>query len=252
MHVLCVNLARASDRRAAMIEQFHQWGIEFEIFPATDWQNLDEADFALVDAEARRLQGRRPLSDGMIACALSHRRALNYMIAKGFERVAIFEDDVTLAPDTVHALEVIEQMDSGADIIFLHRNKSVHRFMPLVRLSDRYQLGLVRFSDWGMQGYVISREAACNFLERVPRIIHRNDHSFHAYWLHGLRTFTLDPPVVHHGKMFGPRSLLQEAPRRCRQRDIVSVIRRMRTAITEAIQMRLACHRRTHAGTPFK
>ena len=75
MQVLCINLARASDRRAAMIEQFRRLGMEFEIFSATDWQDLDEADFALVDAETRRRQGRRPLSDGMIACALSHRRA---------------------------------------------------------------------------------------------------------------------------------------------------------------------------------
>ena len=246
MQVLCINVARASDRRAAMIEQFHRLGMAFEIFPATDWQNLKEADFALVDAETRRRQGRRPLSDGMIAASVSHRRALHYMIVKGFERVAIFEDDVTLTPDTMHALETIEQMDFGADIVFLHRNKSAHRFVPLTRLSDRYQLGLVRLSDYGTQGYVITREAACNFLERVPRIIHRTDHSFHAYWLHGLRTFTLDPPVVHHSKIFGPRSLLQEAPRRRRQRDIKSVTRRIQSAITEAIQMSLAFYRRTH------
>ena len=246
MQVLCINLARASDRRAAMIEQFRRLGMEFEIFSATDWQDLDEADFALVDAETRRRQGRRPLSDGMIACSLSHRLALHYMIAKGFERVAVFEDDVTLAPDTMHALEVIERTDSGADIVFLHRNKSAHRFVPLARLSDRYQLGLVRLSDWGTQGYVITRDAACNFLERVPRIIHQMDHSFHAYWLHGLQTFSLDPPVVHHSKIFGPHSLLQEAPRRRQQRDIASVPRRIRSAMTEAIQMRLAFHRRTH------
>ncbi len=246
MQVLCINVPRVSDRRAAMIEQFRRLGMAFEIFPATDWQNLDEADFALVDAEARRRQGRRPLSAGMIACALSHRRALRYMIAKGFERVAIFEDDVTLAPDTINALDVIEQIDSGADIVFLHRNKAAHRFVPLLRLSDRYQLGLVRPSDWGTQGYVITRKAAGNFLERVPRIIYRSDHSFHAYWLHGLRTFTLDPPVVHHSKIFSPRSVLQEAPRDRRQRDIVSMTRRIQSAITEAIQMRLAFYRRRH------
>ncbi len=246
MQVLCINVPRSSDRRAAMIEQFRRLGMAFEIFSATDWQNLDEADFALVDAETRRRQGRCPLSDGMIACALSHRRALHYMIAKGFERVAVFEDDATLTPDTMHALEVIEQTDSGADIVFLHRNKSAHRFVPLARLSDRYKLGLVRLSDWGTQGYVITREAACNFLERVPRIIHQMDHSLHAYWLHGLRTFTLDPPVVHHSKIFGLDSLLQEAPRPRRQWDIVSVTRRIQSAITEAIQMRLAFHHRTY------
>ncbi|MYH02839.1 MAG: glycosyltransferase family 25 protein [Nitrospira sp. SB0675_bin_23] len=245
MQVLCINVLRASDRRAAMIEQFHRLGISFEIFPGTDWRDLNKKDFAQVDAKTRWWEGRRPLSDGMIACALSHRRALQYMIAKGFEKIAIIEDDVTLGPDTVHAIEIIEKMDFSADIVFLHRNKSAHRFVPLVRLSDRYQLGLIRLSDWGAQGYIITRQAACSFLEQVPRIIHQADHSFHAYWLHGLRTFTLDPPVIHHGKVFGARSLLKEAPGRRRKRDIVSVTRRIRSAITEAIQMRLAFHRRT-------
>ena len=247
MQVLCINVQRASERRAAMIEQFHRLSMAFEIFPATDWRDLDETDLALADTEARRLQGRRPLSDGMIACALSHRRALQYIVDKGFERVAVFEDDVTLAPDTIHALQVIEKLDCGADIVFLHRNKSAHRFVPLVRVSDKYQLGLVRLSDWGTQGYVITREAARNFLERVPRIVHRNDHSFHAYWLHRLQTFTLDPPVVHRSKIFSPRSVLLEAPKRRRQHDIASVTRRMQSAIAEAIQMRLAFYRRTYA-----
>ena len=52
-HALCINVPRAADLRAAMIEQFRRLGMAFEIFPATDWRNLDEADFALVDAEAR-------------------------------------------------------------------------------------------------------------------------------------------------------------------------------------------------------
>ena len=51
MQLLCINVPRASDRRAAMIEQFRRLGMAFEIFSATDWQNLDEADFAQVDAE---------------------------------------------------------------------------------------------------------------------------------------------------------------------------------------------------------
>ena len=63
MQVLCINVPRASDRRAAMIEQFRRLGMAFEIFSVTDWQNLDEADFPPVDAKARWRHGRRRQRD---------------------------------------------------------------------------------------------------------------------------------------------------------------------------------------------
>ena len=63
MQVLCINMPRASDRRVAMIKQFRRLGMAFEIFSATDWRNLDEADFPPVDAEARWRQGRRRQRD---------------------------------------------------------------------------------------------------------------------------------------------------------------------------------------------
>ena len=42
MQVLCINLARACDRRASMIEQFRWLGMVFEIFSASDCRTSTE------------------------------------------------------------------------------------------------------------------------------------------------------------------------------------------------------------------
>ena len=76
MRCIVINLPRAKERRLAMRKQFDALGVEFEIFDATDWRDMGEADWALVDRESRNREGRRPLSDGMIACHPSHRKAL--------------------------------------------------------------------------------------------------------------------------------------------------------------------------------
>ena len=75
MKYIVINLPRAEDRCRSMSRQFDALGIEFEIFDATDWRDLGEEDWALVDRKSRDREGRRPLSDGMIVCHLSHRKA---------------------------------------------------------------------------------------------------------------------------------------------------------------------------------
>ena len=72
MKCIVINLPSAKDRRRAMRSQYDALGIEFEIFEATDWRDLNEEDWTLVGRKSRVREGRRPLSDGLIACHLSH------------------------------------------------------------------------------------------------------------------------------------------------------------------------------------
>ena len=99
MKCIVINLPRAEARREAMRKQFEALDMKFEIFDATDWRDLREEDWALVDRKSRNREGRRPLSDGMVACHLSHRKALEGISASEDELTAVFEDDVTLAPE---------------------------------------------------------------------------------------------------------------------------------------------------------
>ena len=69
---------------------------------------------------------------------------------------------------------------------------------------------MIKFVDWGLQAYVVSREGARRLLNRCPKIVHRADHTLHAYWENGLNVVSLDPPVALHGIDGGEQSLLQE------------------------------------------
>ena len=75
---IVINLPRAEAKRRAMRRQFEALGIEFEIFKAIDWRDLGEEDW-----ESRDREGRRPLSDGMVACHPSHRKALEVIFVAG-------------------------------------------------------------------------------------------------------------------------------------------------------------------------
>ena len=214
MKCIVINLPRAQARREAMRKQFDALVMEYEIFDATDWRDIGEEDWALVDRESRDREGRRPLSDGMIACHLSHRKALEGVAAGDDEFAAVFEDDVTLAPEIGGALDALARLYASGwefDFVFLHRHNTDKTFAPLKRVDSGIRLGITKFSDWGTQSYVVSKKGARRLLERFPKIINRTDHTLHAYWESGLNVFSLETPVVFDGNEAGGHSFLQEA-----------------------------------------
>ena len=244
MKCIVVNLDRAAARRKAMVEQLQSLHMQFEILKAKDWKELTERDYASIDTATRERQGRRPLSRSMIACSISHRRVLAELAAGGADMVAILEDDVTLSSDFGSILLVLENTDINFDIIFLHRNKLENTFTPIERIG-KHGLGLIKYSDWGAMGYVITRSAAQRYFECFPKIVHQFDHSLHAYWEHGLKSFSLDPPILHHGIQSERYSFLQETSVAMHSRSLGSLIRRVRTELLDDLQRRRVYRQRT-------
>ena len=187
--------------------------VQFEFLPGIDGRNLTEGDLALVDTKSRDREGRRPLSQGMIGCHLSHRKALDIVAAGDDELVAIFEDDVTLSTDfvtVVHSLAQLYATSFWFDLVFLHRNRVDKPFARLKTAGGGLTLGITKFSDWGAQGYVVSKSGATRLLKHYPRMVYRNDHTLHAYWESRLNIYSVEIPVVFHGNGPGDHSFLQE------------------------------------------
>lgn len=243
MKTIVINLPRAVTRRQAMTENLDSLGIEFEFLEATDWKDLTEQECSMVDTVERTRQGQKPLSKSMIGAVTSHRRALARLIASGDEMAVILEDDITVLPEFRDFLSTVENSQTSFDVIFLHRGRSKNPFVPLERMG-RYRLGIVKFSDWGTQGYVITRSAARRYFEYYPKIVYRSDHSLHAYWENGLETFSLEPPVVYHGNQAGSYSFLEEVTVDRRTRSAAARIRRLCTEVTKEIYRRRAFRRR--------
>ena len=237
MKCIVINLARATGRRQAMIEQLQILDMEFEILTAKDWRELTEQDYASVDSATRERQGRTTLTSGMVACAISHRWAFEGLLSGNGDMAAIVEDDVTVSPDFKQLLDTVENSGIDFDVIFLHRSKWGNAFLPLERIGN-FRLGLIKYSDWGTAGYIITRNAVERYLERVPKIVHQIDHSLYAYWDHGLNIFSLDPPVVFHGNQSGDHSFLQETRTPRYRRSIASLVKRFRTELVEGFKRR--------------
>ena len=210
---ILINLPRAESRRKAMRKQFDALGVEYEIFDATDWRDMGEADWALVNRKSRDREGRRPLSDGMIACHLSHRKALEGVAAGDDKLAAVFEDDVTLAPEIGGALDALARLYASGwefDFVFLHRQSMGKTFVPLKKVNGNIRLGIIRFSNFETIGYAVLKIGARRFVQNYLKIVHQLDHTIHAYWETGLNVFSLETPVVFHGNKAGDHSFLRE------------------------------------------
>ena len=138
--------------------------------------------YTLVDFRSRARLRSRILTQSCIGCYLSHREIMQDIVANGPDMVAVFENDISISLGLQQVLTNIEHTDHEFDIIFLHWNRTDKAFIPVCRLCNHYRLGIVKFSDWGAQGYVITKKAALDFLKYFPKVVHHADHALCVYW----------------------------------------------------------------------
>ena len=251
MKCIVISLPRAEVRRQAITQQFQSLKMRFELLEAVDWRRIGQQERMLVDREARKREGRRSLSDGMIACYLSHRKAIQSVAHGNEELVAIFEDDSMLEPQikTVFpTLELAHHQAQSFDVLFLHRNRTARPYVKLHQLDETFSIGAVKYSDSGALAYVISKSSAKRFLEFYPKIIHLVDHTLHEYWENGLKVFSLDPPVVFHSNDGVEHSFVREAEATRPRRSILSYPRRIQSLMNEEVRKRISFYRLSRTG----
>ena len=200
MKCFVINLERAVDRRNKIIDEFKRHSVQFEFFTAKDKLQLNDCDLREVGAfEAKYLNWKYPDFNGHLACWLSHVALWKRAVKNGDNMIAVFEDDAKLSSDINAALDAIEAANSCFDIVFLNNRHPSRHFRELVKLSDRFTLGLIRFATIGAEGYVISKHAMQHLLLTHPNYHIQIDKFLEAYWIHGLTTYYIKPTVVFHG-----------------------------------------------------
>jgi hypothetical protein len=83
MRIYVLNLPRATGRRAQIARAAAALGISLGLIEAVDGQTLTDAERGLVDHRRRRRITPYLLSDHEIGCWLSHRRAMQALVASG-------------------------------------------------------------------------------------------------------------------------------------------------------------------------
>lgn len=197
MDIYVINLTRAPERRAKMESQLIKFGLPFILLNATDGKSLTAEERDLVDHERRKRITPYPLTDNEIGCWISHRRAMEELLASGKKMAAILEDDAELAPQFRDALAAIEGSDRRFDVIDLHRNfRRGEIFIPVQAFEQGVTLGRVGYTHMNLTAYVISKEGARKFLAYAPRFAHAVDKELHRYWANGLDLYGLEKPVA--------------------------------------------------------
>ena len=231
-----------------MAEEFARVGLDYEIWPAKDARTLTDEDRALVDHAARQRLGLHPIPDGSLACTLSERAAMHDLVRNGPESMVVFEDDARFEADLPAVLQALERHTHGFDIVKLQRRNLRRPFIPTMSLPTGHRLGRVRFSDFGSEGYFITREAARLLLERIPRMVRDMDHELSYFWENGLNVLYLDPPAVREDPEYGSqiqetRSTERLLHRRERLRRPAILARRLRALIANDLRRRIAFRR---------
>ena len=248
MRVVLISLERATERRRRMAEEFARVGLDYEIWPAKDARTLTDEDRAFVDRAARERLGLHAVPDGSLACTLSERAAMHHLVRNGPEMMAVFEDDARFDAELPAVLQALEGRRNEFDIVKLQRRNLRRPFIPTISLPTGHRLGRVRFSDFGSEGYVITRDAARHLIERIPRMIRDLDHELSYFWENGLNVLYLDPPVVREDREYGSqiqdtRSAERLAHRRERLRQPSKLAQRIKGAVANDLRRRIAFRR---------
>ena len=117
IHFLVISLTDAFDRRAQVEKQFESLGYPFSYLDAVDGRKFDRLPDRYA-ADARQLRYGYDLSDGEIACFLSHRRAWEYCLTNQIN-VVIFEDDVVIDKSLLGLLGQISTLKVAFDCLRL-------------------------------------------------------------------------------------------------------------------------------------
>lgn len=121
-HIYVLTLERAKSRQEKIRHSLDGLNYEF-------WLGKDKANFNVEDlsangiyneAAARKIHRyNKPMNAGQIGCSWSHRCIYEDVLAKGYQRVLIFEDDALPNPPALeHTQQVLDELPADAGLLF--------------------------------------------------------------------------------------------------------------------------------------
>jgi glycosyl transferase family 25 len=151
--MLVVSLRRATERRETLPARLA--GLRWEYLDAVDRNDLDRERLVregVVDERRTRraYRLREGLTLGAVGCALTHRIGYERMLAEGWERLVLFEDDVLPVPVALAALpEALRELPPSWELCYLGHSGHLPA-TPRARLkaASYAALGAVGLSRW--------------------------------------------------------------------------------------------------------
>ncbi len=194
--IILINLDRSPERLDAMRRQLGGLGLAYDRLPATDGARLDPGTLARYYSEALNLrQYHKRLTSGEIGCYISHLRAWEMIVARGWDYALVLEDDLVLRPEFPDALAALAALPAGWEMVKLvgGRAKAVAHRIPMGKFSlvDYYKAPVYTSAQ------AVSRTAAEKLLRTRLPFGRPADVDLQLPWETGVRVQGLEPhPVI--------------------------------------------------------
>lgn len=161
--ILILTLEGDEARRAPLIRSLEALGLDYHILHGVDGRKgLPPALESMVDRAEAEFRNRRLLSDGELACSLSHRAAYQYILDRDLAGGIVLEDDAILCDGFKTFVEA--KMYLRAPMILLDYSRISVKRRKMWKLDGVGALRPVVKSSTLATGYVLSREAARKML----------------------------------------------------------------------------------------
>lgn len=163
-----ISLTSATERRHHIEQQFQSKQIPFEFFDAISHSEVEKTSIQL------GLHGvDHNMSQGEMACLLSHVSLWQLAVTERLPHIAIFEDDVYLGQTAAKFLLNDAWIPQACDIIKLEKfvDQILGHIKPEFQLPQQRKLFALRHKHVGAAGYVLSLEGARQMLAFVRQQI---------------------------------------------------------------------------------
>ncbi len=183
--IFVINVKSYTERRQHITQELQKLALPYRMIEAVDGQLLSDDEIQKVYSEKETIKyTKRPLSNGEIACALSHISIYQTMLAEDIKEAIILEDDAALNQqfiETVHTARTLLPKDwqlllLGYGEFFEHVNffdgKKQHRQhvcrIPIAKsLSADLSIALPLSVVYGGFAYLINQSGAKQLLEKT-------------------------------------------------------------------------------------
>ncbi len=158
----CISL-KDSPRRSSVKEEFKKVGIPFTFFDAINKHDLTVPELS------PKLKIDKDISNGILACMMSHVQLIKKAKEEKLPAICIFEDDIIFCDDFNDRINYIEEnVDSNWDIITLggHFQKPDHQMIPNDNDASKVDNYLYKIKhQGGTYGYII-KDTVYDFIIR--------------------------------------------------------------------------------------
>lgn len=195
--IFIISLADEIPRRAVCTTTMKKWGLSFTFSDAVDGARLSVADTAeFYDPDKNIKLFKRPLSAPEIACYMSHYALWKRIAQSEYPCAVILEDDFDGDDTLPTLLRELALLDLSNRLVKLHSEKHVSG-TALADLAGGYQLIDPGSVPGYALGYVISREAAANLVEKALPFGRPVDMDLKHWWEFDISILVVQPPVLH-------------------------------------------------------